>query len=44
MAALAVLARHKQSLTEEMLTAALKLRFNQKVFELAVAVTEKIAT
>jgi pyruvate/2-oxoacid:ferredoxin oxidoreductase beta subunit/Pyruvate/2-oxoacid:ferredoxin oxidoreductase gamma subunit len=43
LAALAVLAGRGQALTEEMLTAALKLRFNQKVFELALAVTEKIA-
>jgi len=43
LAALAVLARQKQLLTEEMLTAALKHRFKQKAFELAMAVTEKIA-
>ena len=43
LAALAVLAGRGQGLTEEMLTAALKLRFNQKVFEMAMAVTEKIA-
>ncbi len=43
LAALAVLAGRGQGLTEEMLTAALKLRFNPKVFEMALAVTEKIA-
>jgi 2-oxoglutarate ferredoxin oxidoreductase subunit beta len=43
LAALAVLAGRGQALTKQMLTAALKLRFNQKVFELALAVTEKIA-
>jgi hypothetical protein len=43
LAALAVLAGRGQALTGEMLTAALKLRFNQKVFEMALAVTKKIA-
>ena len=43
LAALAVLAGRGQILTKEMLTAALKLRFNPKVFELALVVTEKVA-
>jgi hypothetical protein len=41
LAALAVLAGGGQSLTEEMLTAALKLRFNPTVLELARKVTNK---
>jgi Pyruvate/2-oxoacid:ferredoxin oxidoreductase gamma subunit len=44
LAALAVLAKENRVLTMTMLTAALKLRFKQKVFEAAVAVTEKVAT
>jgi pyruvate/2-oxoacid:ferredoxin oxidoreductase beta subunit/Pyruvate/2-oxoacid:ferredoxin oxidoreductase gamma subunit len=43
LAALAVLAGRDQALSREMLTEALKLRFNAKVFELAQAVIEKIA-
>lgn len=42
LAALAVLAGRGQALNEEMFTAALKLRFNQKVFDMALAVIEKI--
>jgi pyruvate/2-oxoacid:ferredoxin oxidoreductase beta subunit/Pyruvate/2-oxoacid:ferredoxin oxidoreductase gamma subunit len=43
LAALAGLAGHGRALNEEMLTAALKQRFNQKVFEMASVVLEKIA-
>lgn len=43
LAALAVLAGQNKALTMEMLTAALRLRFNPKVFEMAQAVMEKIA-
>jgi hypothetical protein len=41
LAALAVLAGRGQTLTKEMLTEALKLRFKPEVFELALAVVEK---
>ena len=44
LAALVLLATRGQALNEEMLTAAMKLRFNQKVFDLAMAVTEKIVS
>ena len=43
LAALAVLAGKKRTLTEEMLTEALKLRFKPKVFEMALTLLEKIA-
>ncbi len=43
LAALAVLARQNKALTMDMLLAALKLRFKKPVFEMALAVTEKIA-
>jgi 2-oxoglutarate/2-oxoacid ferredoxin oxidoreductase subunit beta len=43
LAALAILAGRGQTLTKEMLTAALKLRFNPQVFELALVVTGKVA-
>jgi pyruvate/2-oxoacid:ferredoxin oxidoreductase beta subunit/Pyruvate/2-oxoacid:ferredoxin oxidoreductase gamma subunit len=43
LAALAVLAGQNQALSTEMLTVALKLRFNPKVFEMAQAVMEKVA-
>ena len=43
LAALAVLARQNKALTMEMLMAALTLRFKKPVFEMALAVTEKIA-
>ncbi len=43
LAALAVLAGQNNAMTMEMLTAALRLRFNPKVFEMAQAVMEKIA-
>jgi pyruvate/2-oxoacid:ferredoxin oxidoreductase beta subunit/Pyruvate/2-oxoacid:ferredoxin oxidoreductase gamma subunit len=43
LAALAVLAGRDQALSREMLTAALKLRFSAKVFQLAQAVVEKVA-
>ncbi len=43
LAALAVLARREKILTQTMLREALKLRFKQKVFETALAVTKKIA-
>jgi Pyruvate/2-oxoacid:ferredoxin oxidoreductase gamma subunit len=43
LAALAVLAGQKQALSTEMLTEALKLRFNPNVFEMAQAVMKKIA-
>jgi pyruvate/2-oxoacid:ferredoxin oxidoreductase beta subunit/Pyruvate/2-oxoacid:ferredoxin oxidoreductase gamma subunit len=42
LAALAVLAGRKQVLSREMLTEALRLRFNAKVFELAQTVIEKV--
>lgn len=42
LAALAVLAGQNKALTMEMLTAALKMRFNPKVFEMALSVTQKI--
>ncbi|MGD8835498.1 MAG: thiamine pyrophosphate-dependent enzyme [Desulfobacteraceae bacterium] len=42
LAALAVLAGRSTALTMEMLTAALKLRFNPKVFEMAQAVIQKM--
>jgi Pyruvate/2-oxoacid:ferredoxin oxidoreductase gamma subunit len=41
--ALAVLAGRGEILTQEMLTAALKLRFSPKVFELVLGVMEKVA-
>jgi Pyruvate/2-oxoacid:ferredoxin oxidoreductase gamma subunit len=44
LAALAVLAGRDQALSREMLTEALKLRFNAKVFELAQAVIAKVTT
>lgn len=43
LASLAMLAGQNQTLSMEMLTVALKLRFNPKVFEMAQAVMEKIA-
>jgi len=43
LASLAVLAGRGQTLSEEMLTEALKLRFNKKVFEMALAVIQKVA-
>jgi 2-oxoglutarate/2-oxoacid ferredoxin oxidoreductase subunit beta len=43
LASLAVLAGRKQILTLEMLTEALRLRFNANVFELASTVIEKVA-
>jgi 2-oxoglutarate/2-oxoacid ferredoxin oxidoreductase subunit beta len=43
LAALAVLAGRGRALNQEMLKAALKLRFRPKVFEMALAVLEKIA-
>ncbi len=43
LAALAVLARQNKALTMDMLTASLNLRFKKPVFEMAMAVTEKIA-
>ena len=43
LAALAVLARQNKALTMDMLLAALKLRFKKPVYEMALAVTEKIA-
>jgi Pyruvate/2-oxoacid:ferredoxin oxidoreductase gamma subunit len=43
LAALAVLAQRGTALNREMLTAALKLRFNRKVLEMASTVIEKIA-
>jgi len=42
LASLGVLAARKQALTEEMLNAALKLRFNPKVFEIAQEVLRKV--
>lgn len=42
LACLAVLAGQNLALSMEMLTVALKLRFNPKVFEMAQAVMEKI--
>jgi len=43
LASLAVLAGRKQTLNEEMLMEALRLRFNKKVFELALTVIQKVA-
>jgi Pyruvate/2-oxoacid:ferredoxin oxidoreductase gamma subunit len=43
LAALAVLAGRERALTLEMLTTALRLRFNPKVFAMAQAVIEKVA-
>lgn len=44
LAALAVLARQNKVLTIDMLKAALKLRFKTAVYEVALAVAEKVAT
>jgi 2-oxoglutarate/2-oxoacid ferredoxin oxidoreductase subunit beta len=43
LAALAVLARQNKALTMDMLLAALRLRFKKPVFDMAMAVTERIA-
>lgn len=43
LAAMAVLAQRNKALTMEMLTAALKLRFNESVFKIAMAVAQKVA-
>jgi hypothetical protein len=43
LAALSVLAGLGKILTKTMLTAALKLRFNQKTFEMALSTTQKFA-
>jgi 2-oxoglutarate ferredoxin oxidoreductase subunit beta len=43
LASLAVLAMQNKALTMEMLTAALKLRFKKAVFEMTMAIMEKIA-